>query len=373
MKIKILEDKKIIISNPGSMHNYFGWPTIEKLRDNRIAVSASGFRIAHLCPFGKAVMAVSADEGKSFSAPQVVIDTPLDDRDAGLCAFGKSGLIVTSFNNTRAAQRGWTTFVHYNKKKPEKIVNYINAYLDNVTDEQEEKYLGSTFRVSFDNGTTFGDIYKSPVTSPHGPIELLDGSILWVGQTFNKTGTGIMKKDSICATKLCVNTGKVEIIGEIENIEIDGIRALSCEPYAIQLPDGKIVCHIRVEIDNVNKKIFTVFQSESLDGGITWTKPKQLLDNLGGSPAHLMLHSSGTLLSLYGYRERPFGIKAMASVDGANSWDIDNVVCEHNVHEDLGYPTSVELSDGSIYTVFYARPKEDESASIYGIRWSFEL
>ena len=102
----------------------------------------------------------------------MINDTYLDDRDAGLCSFGESGLIVTSFNNTVAFQRS----LDY-------VENYSLVYLDKVSPELEEKYLGTTFRVSFDNGVTFGPLYKSPITSPHGPVELRDGTILWVGRS----------------------------------------------------------------------------------------------------------------------------------------------------------------------------------------------
>jgi hypothetical protein len=39
---------------------------------------------------------------------------------------------------------------------------------------------------------------------------------------------------------------------------------------------------------------------------------------------------------------------------------------------DLGYPTTVELNDGSMITVFYAHPSENEPAVIMQQKWSFE-
>lgn len=368
MNIKIIEDKKIIMSNPHSMHSYFGWPTVARLKNGKIAVAASGFRTAHVCPFGKAVVSFSEDDGKTFASPSIVTDSPLDDRDVGLCAFGKSGLILTSFNNTREFQRKWARMRHYNKMKSESVIKYIDAYLDNVSDDEEKRYLGSNFKVSFDNGITFGDFYKSPITSPHGPCELSDGSILWVGKAFSETDSS-SSEFGICAAKLDVHSGDVKIIGKIDNIEINGITVISCEPHAVQTPEGKIVCHIRVQsADN----IFTVFQSDSVDGGVTWSKPKRILDMLGGAPSHLTVLSNGALLAVYGYRERPYGIKAMISRDSGESWDVDNLLCIHDVIDDIGYPASVELSDGSILTVFYARPQEDESAVIYSIKWKYD-
>ena len=75
------------MQNPDSHHNYFAWPTAARLQNGKIAVVASGFRMAHLCPFGKLVIAYSDDEGESYTAPGVIMDTPLDDRDGGV-TFG---------------------------------------------------------------------------------------------------------------------------------------------------------------------------------------------------------------------------------------------------------------------------------------------
>ena len=49
----------------------------------------------------------------------------------------------------------------------------------------ETRDFGATYRISHDMGVTFGDIQKSPITSPHGPVAYGDG-LLWVGRTITK-------------------------------------------------------------------------------------------------------------------------------------------------------------------------------------------
>ncbi|MBP9989452.1 MAG: exo-alpha-sialidase [Ruminococcus sp.] len=351
MKIHTLDSVKLIMANRNSIHNYFGWPSITRLKNGDIAVASSGFRLEHICPFGKAIMAVSTDEAQTFTPPQVIIDTVLDDRDAGLLPFGESGLIVTSFNNTRAFQR------HCNPDN-----KYILSYLEEISDEQEKEILGSTFRVSFDNGKTFSDIYKCPVSSPHGPIELNDGTILWVGTQFGK------KVNDLMCVKVNPTNGECEFIGKIDGKTNTGEEIELQEPYAFQLPDGKLICHIRAD----DGKIFTLYQSESTDCGKTWTAPKQLISDRGGAPAHIMMHSSGTLISVYGYRERPYGIRVMFSKDGGETWNADNILWADGANDDLGYPATVELEDGNLFTVFYAHLSENQPAEILGIKWNFE-
>ena len=100
MKIVRMGEPQTVMSNPESRHNYFGWPSIARLQNGKIAVVASGFRLRHICPFGKTVISYSEDDGETYTAPAPVIDTVLDDRDGGIVPFGEKGVIVTSFNNS---------------------------------------------------------------------------------------------------------------------------------------------------------------------------------------------------------------------------------------------------------------------------------
>ena len=368
MKITQIGSPEIVMQDKDSRHNYFGWPTAARLQNGKIAVVASGFRLNHVCPFGKTVISYSEDEGKTYTMPAPVIDTTLDDRDGGILPFGKSGVLVSSFNNTHAAQRKWANGWAVNMN----VKNYVDGYLDIVTDEDEKKYLGPTFRLSNDCGVTFGDIHKCPVTSPHGPCELADGSLLWVGRMFSDNDA--VKEDECIKAYKVNHDGSCEYVGCIENIYIDGEKQLSCEPHAIQLDDGTILCHIRVQ--NIGKSsiaggVFTTYQSVSNDNGKTWTKPEPLLDIKGGAPAHIMKHSSGVLISTYGYREAPYGVKAMFSCDNGKTWDVGHDIYVNGVSPDLGYPSTVEMHDGSLLTAFYACPAKDAPAIIMQQRWKF--
>lgn len=365
MKIILIGEPQTIMSNPECHHSYFGWPTVARLQNGKLAVVASGFRLFHVCPFGKAVISYSEDEGQTYTPPAPVIDTVLDDRDSGILPFGKSSVIVTSFNNSVEFQRGRTDTKPY--------TSYIHTYLDTITNEEERQALGATFRISHDCGVTFGPIYKSPVTSPHGPVELADGTLLWLGRTFaphNEFRPGV---DCIQAHRICAD-GTTAYVGTIETIQINGVTPKPCEPHAIVLDDGTILVHIRVS--DFSNGIFTILQSESKDNGKTWTSPRQILPLSGGAPPHLFRHSSGLLMCTYGHRgtpfgNKPYGIKVMFSQDNGKTWDADYSIYTTDSSLDLGYPSSVELSDGSMLTVFYGRPSANSPAVIMQQRWRF--
>ena len=352
VKLVKIGDVQTVMSNPDSKHNYFGWPTACRLQNGKIAVVASGFRLGHVCPFGKMVISYSEDEANTYTYPAPLIDTPLDDRDGGIVAFGESGVIVTSFNNSAAFQRSSTD-------DP-----YLLSYIDTITEEEEKKYIGSTYRISHDCGTTFGEIRKSPVTIPHGPLEMPNGELLWIGRPYDHKN----EKDCIKAYKLLEN-GKFELLGEIENVQnSNGETAVSCEPHSILLRDGSILTQIRVQ----QAGFFTIFQSKSSDGGRTWTTPRQILSDSGGAPPHLFRHSSGLLICTYGYRLAPYGVRVMFSHDEGETWDVDHDLYINNVSPDVGYPSTVELSDGSLVTIFYAIPAQGEKAKIMQQKWRFE-
>ena len=358
MKIKILEEARVVMSNYGSIHDYFAWPTVKRLGNGRLALGASGYRMEHICPFGKAVLSFSEDEGQSWTVPAPIIDTVLDDRDTGLCPFGQSGLIITSFNNTRQMQKGWLNG-HINPRTPEEKT-YVSGYLSLVSDEQEAAALGSTYKVSHNNGVTFGPLQISPVTSPHGPIELTDGRVLWVGTQFYSQ-EGVSHVD---AYEMDLNGGMTKI-GSIENVTINDHTYTFCEPYTVELHDGTLLCHLRT-----NR--FSTFQTISRDGGRTWSKPEMLWGDWLGAPVHLLELANGDILGTYGFRNEPYGICAMLSKDKGQTWDIQNHIYINPFSSDLGYPCTVELKDGSFLTVFYAIEEKGGPCVIMQTRWTLE-
>ena len=381
MKINLIGEVKTVLSNPGGFHNYFGWPSIIKAKNGNILVGASGYRLAHTCPFGKLVMAVSENEGEDYSLPYIVVDSPLDDRDVGLCAFGENGVISTCFHHPlKVSEKHCVGFkgngnimkvTHgmlielEDEKSREKLTmlnNYSMAYLNGISEEEERNAKpGSYFCISFNNGKTFSEPYHSPITSPHGPTVLNDGTVLWVGTSQN----------GVEAYTVDVNTGKLEFTGAISPVYREGKKLLSCEPYALQLESGKVICHIRVQspdgMDGIG--FLPLHQSESVDGGKTWSEPKPLEYGDGARPAHLLLHSSGAVISTFGYRDEPFGVKAMVSYDEGKTWSEPCRIYENNLSRDIGYPMTAELSDGSLLTVFYAHKAKGLPAEIYQQKW----
>ncbi len=353
MKIRRIGQHKTIMSNEKSNRPYFAWPTVAKLQDGRICVGASGYRVEHICPFGKGVIAFSDDKGENYGEIIPVIDTVLDDRDVGLTVFGENGLIVTSFNNTLEFQRE-------NMPQTKECFDYINS----VSPEEEKEALGISFRISYDKGKSFGKIYKSPVSSPHGPIVLRDGRVLWVGRR-------LWEHNHIEAHTIDTKTGEMKLIGDMGLHKYEEFNNIYFyEPDVIELSDGKILCHLRAESDN--EDFLTLYQTESLDGGVTWSKPKQIIADTDGAPSHLFMHSSGVLISAFSHRQKPYGIWAILSRDEGKTWSESYVIADCFDSDDLGYPSTIELDNGELLTVYYNRENDDVPAVIMQQKWALE-
>ena len=90
------------------------------------------------------------------------------------------------------------------------------------------------------------------------------------------------------------------------------------------------------------------------------------------------------MLCSYGHRRAPYGICACVSHDECETWNIENeivlradglttngTVTGKGVAADLGYPRTVELSDGSLYTVYYIT-LGDGVTHVASTRWSLD-
>jgi len=365
MKVQLIGEPKIIMSNPHSKHNYFGWPTVTRLQNGKLAAAASGYRLAHVCPFGKSVISYSEDEGETWTIPAPYRDTVLDDRDGGILAFDEKSVLVTSFNNRVEMQRTYATNTKETYPSSTPYKSYVLSYLDTVTQEEEERDLGAVVLISHDYGVTFDKTFRTPIMTPHGPIQLKDGSIFWIGEVYGGT-----EDHSIQAYRLNPEDGSSEYLGRIVPPMIDGRQLYYHEPYVCELEDSTILCHIRTGGNVVD---YALCQSVSRDGGRTWSEPVPFRDDRVGAPAHILRHSSGALISVTGIRWNDCGVNAMISKDEGKTWDIGHEIYNnHGVSWDLGYPATVELKDGSLLTVFYAHPEEGAPAVIMQQRWKIE-
>jgi len=350
---------------------YFAWPTVTMMEDGMIIVASSGLRYYHVCAWGKTVLNYSSDNGCTWSAPDIINDTPLDDRDAGIISLGGKKLLISWFSTDASKADEWLKD-RLSEKEHKEI---MEVALSN-NEETIRKWFGSWIRKRDDDGL-WSDPVRVSVTAPHGPILLSNGEIFYLGmkmwqlQDDNKT----MSKGSIKAIK-SFDGGETWV--DMGDIPTDDDACNYHEPHVVELPSGKLIGLIRYQKPRKKKNNiigmkfddFYIYQTESEDGGKTWTKAHPT--GVYGSPPHVIRHSSGALVCVYGYRKEPYGIRAMISDDEGKTWNSDIVLRDDGINTDLGYPASIELKDGSIFTVYYQKLVGDKQASILWTRWRID-
>lgn len=356
-----------VMDNPNSLFRYFGWPSICRLSDGRLAAAASGFRRGHVCPWGKAVLSFSSDEGRTWTCPMPVIDTVLDDRDSGIVPLGGSRVMVTSFNNTVHFQRWYNDIARKDPATPAGYCETVDAYLSEAeASGLEQEQLGSTYRISDDNCVTFGPLFRSPVTAPHGPCVTEDGRILYIGHPFDDM-THPAEDPTLQCWELDGKGGATYLSSiPAPTDEFGGMNDV-CEPHTLCLPEGKLIVHIRVQRGGEHP-VYSTWQSVSEDGGKTFCVPYPVTGVLGGAPAHLLMLSCGDLISVIGDRQPPYGIRVLRSTDCGKSWS-ERMLVTGLLTGDIGYPASVELKNGNVFTLWYGHPTLGEPAVILGAEW----
>ena len=353
-----------VMAQRNGLFNYYAWPSIVRLPNDSLMVACSGGRMAHVDPFGQIVASYSYDEGKTWTSPAVVYDSPLDDRDAGLCVQGGK-IYLTSFTNSRATQRAHISNEPWLSKEQ---VQLMHAYLGLITDEVERENLNAFYVVSSDGGKNFANKRAVLLTAPHGMIPLADGRMLFVGAAFRDDAVHRSSdlEPGIYRAFLSPEGDWSEPIPFVFS-NTNGLDFY--EPHGFQLPNGRIVVAVRAQ--NESGSIFTVWQSISDDGGATFTDPKPL--DVDGSPPHLMVHSSGALVLSYGRRKPPFGICARISWDNGLTYGEEIVLRNDGLDPDIGYPATVELKDGTLMTVYYFRTSYDVPGSdILYTKWRID-
>jgi len=354
----------IVCSLPDQTFGYFGWPSVARMDGKALVAVASGLRNDHVCPFGRTVMLLSRDEGRTWSSPRVINDSPLDDRDAGIIYLGGNNLLLTWFTIDGRARFA------ANSPDPD----LWNRGYAHITEANVEAFAGSWLRLSSDGGDSWRPPLRVPVSTPHGPVRLANGHLLYLGKEYGRTSDEHVLIDRRVAALRSTDGGATWTEAGAVPIFPGTHPANYHEPHVVELPSGRLIGHIRLQshsgydVEPLGLVNFSIMQTESTDGGCTWSEPRPL--GFHGSPPHLLRHSSGVLVCSYGYRLAPFGQRVAFSYDDGATWQHDFILRDDGPDADLGYPCSVELDDASIFTVYYQKPaKQTDKCALLWSRW----
>jgi Neuraminidase (sialidase) len=356
-KAEILETR--VISHQPEL--YHGWPTVARRRCGQLLLVCSGGREAHVCPFGRVEMMRSDDEGRTWGWPCVLMDTEIDDRDSGVLETSKGTILVTTF--TSLAYESYDLAKAEKIKPgqagawaPERLARWRAAH-GRLPAEKRKEMLGEWMLRSTDGGATWSAPYRCQVNSPHGPFQLADGRLLYAGKELwhgeHRNGVCVSKDDG----------QSWHWLATIPTREGDSPKNYH-ELHGVETADGRVVVQIR----NHNKQSSgETLQTESSDGGKTWSAPHSI--GVWGLPSHLLRLKDSRLMMTYGHRRPPYGNQARLSEDGGRTWSEPMILSGDGMGGDLGYPSTVQLGDGSLLSVWYEAMKGYRGAVLRQARW----
>lgn len=308
------------------------FPVLIKLQDGSLGAVVRG-GAPHIGIGGRLDWIRSTDGGRSWSAPTVIVDSEWDDRNPALGQMS-DGTIVCAYAEART----------YNEK----------GEWDPKAGEYVQYYVTST-----DNGRTWSEkklLYRGPVRngSPFGRIVVLsDGTALlsmygdrdpeWEGPpTAEEVGRSTMS-----AYVISRDNGKswsdCTVVAPTGHNEMT-LMALS---------DERLIAMCRTDAGAID-------QYDSFDGGKSWKGPTPVTQP-NQHPADVVCLASGKLLLVWGNRRPPLGVGSAISEDEGHTWRYDDrVMLAWDSHNgDCGYPSIVQLDDGTIVMLYYSVGTEE--------------
>ena len=354
-----------------NVFRYNGWPSVARDERGVLYVAASTMRISHGDPSGKDGMWLSFNDGKTFTPTILINDTFYDDRDTGITYIGNGRLIFTYY--TEAAADNWSRLqsAEWLKAPAKAMAGGFTEMWKVLPDSDRERLTGSFYMISDDYGVTWSERKPIDVFAPHGVSQCMDGSLIYLGKVrfeINGPTAGhepIAMMTSHDRGETWEMTGYVPLPSDLDDF------CYLHEPHVVELPNGRLLGAMRVH-DRKVEPINTTYTTFSDDKGKTWSEPKEIV-GVDGMPPHILVHSSGAIVLVYGCRTP--GIRserAVVSYDNGETWT-EQYILDDNVNEqqqfDLGYPASVELDDGTIFTVYYQGLPEDEDTSVLYTKW----
>lgn len=365
--MRIIEKRKhgkVCAYPPENPLGYFGWPSAAMSTDGTLLAAGSGFRNAHVCPFGKTVIFRSKDNGETWSAPQIAVTSEIDVRDPGLTPLSGGRFLLSYFTSD--------TRLYYTNGRstcPKQLD--FGSIINGWSDDMVKREFGSFTRILEADGSV-GPRRAAPVSAPHGPIMGKDQVLYYAGAVFGlrtddeKQNISTRQNNARPVIALYKSTNEGESWEPVmEEIPLTPPHEsmVFCEPHLIEKKNGGFLLFLRGE---EGQNLISVWQSESDPSGKIWSEPVRIAS---GAPPHVIRHSSGVLILSAGYRREPFGEMVSFSTDDGKTWDSDYYLHDDGICSDLGYPTTVELPDGSLFSAYYQSPAHFTPPGILCTKW----
>ncbi|MFW6153616.1 MAG: sialidase family protein [Planctomycetota bacterium] len=305
------------------------WPTLLALPDGTLAAVTRGGS-PHLGLRSRLDLVRSSDGGRRWSAPETIVPSipGVDVRGASAGVMADGSVVVAYWEDTR-----------YRGERFDPAVGACTPY---------------TIR-SDDGGRTWSA--KRPLVCPplpHGAAVYGRMAVLPDGTAMTIVYGPADDRRTTQASCLLRSRDHGRSWSDATVIAHD-----TTEGTVLAAGDGRLLAFLRTTDPDVSRDGATVL-STSDHGGRTWGEPVALT-RPHQHPADACVLASGAVLLTYGNRLGPLAVGAMLSDDGGRTWDrdgrvvlaADTMTLRDKPWGDCGYPSTVQLDDGTILTLYY--------------------
>lgn len=291
-----------VISRGGAAGPYQAFPDACRLANgDLLAVFYDGYGHVSLpnddLPKGGRIgMVRSSDEGRTWTAPEILFDSPADDRDPHIAQMSDGTLLCSFFTYHRAGA---------------------------------EAPFATCIVRSRDGGKTWDEVEQelAPDWAVSAPVREMDGVYLLgiYAEGGGKAWGGVIRSED-----------RGETWGEPIPIGKEANQYLDAETDVIQLKDGQVYAALRSSSVNM-------YCSTSADLGKTWAPATDM--GFKGHAPHLYRLSTGEIIMTH----RVPATSLHISRDECKTWSGPYLV------DTVGgaYPATVELKDGTIMVIYY--------------------
>ncbi len=279
---------------------------------------------------GRAMITRSTDEGKTWSKPQTMIDTPADDRHPAFVELDDGVILCCFFTYPGEPRDGDLS------NEPAARVLLIRSFDGGHTWEDKPRRLQTPFRYDETDGPF---------------VKLKDGSVLLAINGRADSGppdqAGVFRTADRGETWQLLSTVKAD--HDLHEVTV------------AELPDGRWVLMARPEGDIC----------WSSDRGRSWTPPVTFGMRMFAPSLYVL--RDGTLVCLHGsYAPGHSGLRVIFSSDGGETWIAPAKDHGFLVDNAYGYGKAMELPDGSLFVAYIAtgghRTEDARNNAIRAIR-----
>jgi len=229
----------------------------------------------------------------------------------------------------------------------------------------------SWFYISQDRCRTWSGPHELPLFDLPGVAARTDYTILGPRQAILML-TGV-KRNGSEGVVFCAETqdgGRSFRLKSMVGPEPDGYRIMSS---TVQLSNKSLLTAVRCRESRDSARRhgwIDLYRTDDL--GESWELKGPVVDYTGreGNPPAAIRLPDSRICVVYGYRDKPFGMRATISEDDGETWSDAIILRDDGGDYDIGYPRIVRRADGKLVTAYYYSNSPDTERYLAATIWA---